>query len=151
MKKYYAIDVTNANHEVANRGQIEINFTHATLTQAADNVQMFKDAVRNVAKNHGKIATFMPKPFFDDDFSSSSMKQSDNGSGMHVNVSVWQADGKRNLFYDPDDSYAELSQSGRYFIGGILEHASSLSAIVAPTINSYQRLIPGFEAPVYVG
>lgn len=152
LKKYYAIDVTNANHEVASGGQIEINFTHASLTQAADNVQMFKDAVRNVAKNHGKVATFMPKPFFDGNSnSSSSTKQDDNGSGMHVNVSVWEADGKRNLFYDPDDSYAELSQTGRYFIGGILEHASSLSAIVAPTINSYQRLVPGFEAPVYVG
>jgi glutamine synthetase len=151
LREYYSIDVTNANHEVASGGQIEINFTHASLTQAADNVQMFKDAVRTVAKNHGKIATFMPKPFFDDNSSSSSTKQSDNGSGMHVNVSVWEVDGKRNLFYDPDDSYAELSQSGRYFIGGILEHASSLSAIVAPTINSYQRLIPGFEAPVYVG
>ncbi|HEU4443657.1 MAG TPA: glutamine synthetase [Nitrososphaeraceae archaeon] len=152
LKKYYAIDVTNTNHEVASGGQIEIKFTHASLTQAADNVQMFKDAVRNVAMNHGKLATFMPKAFFDDNSnSSSSTKQADNGSGMHVNVSVWEADGKRNLFYDPDDSYAELSQNGRYFIGGILEHASSLSAIVAPTINSYQRLVPGFEAPVYVG
>ncbi len=150
LERYYAIDVTNANHEVASGGQIEINFTHATLTQAADNVQLFKDAIRNVAKNHDKTATFMPKPFFDDN-SHSSVKQADNGSGMHVNVSVWEADGKKNLFYDPDDSYAELSQSGRYFIGGILEHAPSLSAIVAPTINSYQRLIPGFEAPVYVG
>lgn len=153
LKKYYAIDVTNADHEVASGGQIEINFAHASLTQTADNIQMFKDAVRNVAKNRGKIATFMPKPFFDDNSSSSSSstKQADNGSGMHVNVSIWEADGKRNLFYDPDDSYAELSQIGRYFIGGILEHASSLCAIVAPTINSYQRLIPGFEAPVYVG
>jgi glutamine synthetase len=153
LKKYYTIDVTNANHEVASGGQIEINFAHASLTQAADNVQMFKDAVRNVAKNHGKIATFMPKPFFDDNSSpsSSSTKRSENGSGMHVNVSIWEVDGKRNLFYDSDDSYAELSQSGRYFIGGILEHASSLSAIVAPTVNSYRRLIPGFEAPVYVG
>ena len=69
---------------------------------------------------------------------------------MHVNVRVWEANGKRNLFYDPDDSYAESSQTGRYFIGGIEEHASSLSAIVAPTINSYQRPVPGFEVPVYV-
>lgn len=153
LKKYYAIDVTNANHEVASGGQIEINFAHATLTQAADNVQMFKDAIRNVAKNHGKIATFMPKPFFENDTISSSKKKNhaDNGSGMHVNVSVWDTGGKRNLFYDPDDSYAELSQIGRYFIGGILEHASSLSSIVAPTINSYRRLVPGFEAPVYLG
>jgi glutamine synthetase len=152
LRQYYAIEVTNTNHEVASGGQIEINFNHSSLTQAADNIQMFKDAVRNVAKNYGKIATFMPKPFFDDNSSSSTKKdQADNGSGMHVNVSVWDTDGKKNLFYDPNDSYAELSQTGRYFIGGILEHASSLSAIVAPTINSYQRLIPGFEAPVYVG
>src|SRR5829696_1631283 len=153
LKKYYAIDLTNANHEVASGGQIEINFAHATLTQAADNVQMFKDAIRNVAKNQGKIATFMPKPFFDDETISSSKKNNhvDNGSGMHVNVSLWERGGKRNLFYDPNDSYAELSQIGRYFIGGILEHALSLSAIVAPTINSYRRLVPGFEAPVYLG
>jgi glutamine synthetase len=152
LKKYYAIDVTNANHEVASGGQIEINFTHATLTKAADNVQMFKDVIRNVAKNHGKIAAFMPKPFFDDNGDSSSPKknQTDNGSGMHVNISIWEAGGRRNHFYDPDNPYAELTQDGRYFIGGILEHASSLSAVVAPTINSYQRLIPGFEAPVYV-
>jgi glutamine synthetase len=149
LKKHYSIDVTNVNHEVASGGQIEINFNHAGLTQAADNVQMFRDVIRNVAKSHGKIATFMPKPFFDEN-SSSKKKEADNGSGMHVNVSIWEANGKRNLFYDPDDAYAELSQIGRYFIGGILEHASSLSAIVAPTINSYQRLIPGFEAPVYV-
>lgn len=115
LKKYYAIDVTNANQEVASSSQIEINFTHAALTQAADNVQMFKDAIRNVARNHGKIATFMPKPFFDDETISSSMKknQADNGSGMHVKVSVWETGGKRKLFYDPNDSCAELSQSGR--------------------------------------
>jgi glutamine synthetase len=148
LKKYYSIDVTNVNHEVASGGQTEINFNHAGLTQAADNVQLFKDVIRNTAKNYGKVATFMPKPFFDEN--NSSVTIADNGSGMHVNVSIWEADGKRNLFYDPDDKYAELSQLGRYFIGGILEHASSLSAIVAPTINSYQRLIPGFEAPVYV-
>jgi glutamine synthetase len=151
LKKYYSFDVTNVNHEVASGGQIEINFNHsASLTQAADSVQVFKDAVRNTAKNHGKIATFMPKPFFDENNSSKKITEADNGSGMHVNISIWEKDGRRNLFYDPDDAYAELSQIGRYFVGGILEHASSLSAIVAPTINSYQRLVPGFEAPVYV-
>jgi glutamine synthetase len=147
LKKYYSIEVTNLNHEVASGGQIEINFNHSGLTESADNVQIFKDVVRNEAKGQGKIATFMPKPFFGENDSSGHV---DNGSGMHVNVSLWQLDGKRNLFYEPDDKYAELSQSGRYFIGGILEHASSLSAIVAPTINSYHRLIPGFEAPVYM-
>jgi glutamine synthetase len=147
LKKYYSIKVTNLNHEVASGGQIEINFNHSGLTESADNVQIFKDVVRNEAKDQGKIATFMPKPFFDEN---GSLGLVDNGSGMHVNVSLWQSDGKRNLFYDPDDKYAELSQAGRYFIGGILEHASSLSTIVAPTINSYHRLIPGFEAPVYL-
>jgi glutamine synthetase len=147
LKKYYSIEVTNLNHEVASGGQIEINFNHSTLTDSADNVQIFKDVLRNEAKNHGRIVTFMPKPFFDENDSS----KGDNGSGMHVNVSIWHAKDRKNLFYDPDDPYVELSQSGRYFIGGILDHASSLSAIVAPTINSYQRLIPGFEAPVYVG
>lgn len=151
LKKRYSINVTNVNHEVASGGQIEINFNHAaSLTQAADNVQMFKDVVRNVAKRHDKVATFMPKPFFDENNSSKKKEEADNGSGMHVNVSIWQADGKRNLFFDSDDAYAELSQFGRYFVGGILDHASSLSAIVAPTINSYERLIPGFEAPVYM-
>jgi glutamine synthetase len=120
------------------------------MPQAADNVQMFKDVVRNVAKRHDKVATFMPKPFFDENNSSKKKEEADNGSGMHMNISIWQADGKRNLFFDPDDKYVELSQFGRYFVGGILDHASSLSAIVAPTINSYKRLIPGFEAPVYM-
>jgi glutamine synthetase len=147
LKKYYSIEVTNLNHEVASGGQIEINFNHSSLTESADNVQIFKDVVRNEAKNQGKIATFMPKPFFDENHSSGKV---DNGSGMHVNVSIWQLDEKKNLFYDLSDKYAEVSQIGRYFIGGILEHSSSLSAIVAPTINSYQRLIPGFEAPVYL-
>jgi glutamine synthetase len=119
LKKYYSIEVTNVNHEVASGGQIEINFAHAGLTLAADNVQMFKDAVRNVAKNQGKVATFMPKPFFDEsDSLRKKEKEDDNGSGMHMNISIWEADGKRNLFYDPNDSYAELSQVGRYFIGG---------------------------------
>jgi glutamine synthetase len=147
LKRYYSIKVTNLNHEVASGGQIEINFNHGGLTESADNVQIFKDVVRNEAKAQGKIAIFMPKPFFDENDSSGHI---DNGSGMHVNVSIWQSNGKKNLFYDPDDKYAEVSQTGRYFIGGILEHSSSLSAIVAPTINSYHRLIPGFEAPVYL-
>jgi glutamine synthetase len=83
------------------------------------------------------IATMMPKPI-----------ALDNGSGMHVNVSLWNKG--KNLFYDPNDKYAELSQIARYFIGGILDHAKALAAIVAPTTNSYRRLIPGYEAPVYI-
>ncbi len=93
--------------------------------------------VKNIAKKHNMIATMMPKPI-----------ALDNGSGMHVNISLWN-NGK-NLFYDSADEYAELSQIARYFGGGILEHARALAAIVAPTTNSYRRLVPGYEAPVYV-
>jgi glutamine synthetase len=145
LKKNYSIKVTNLNHEVASSGQIEINFMHSTPTKAADNVQTYKDIVRSAAKKHGKVANFMPKPIYDDSNPRSS--EADNGSGMHVSVSLWS--GGRNIFYDPDDLYAELSQIGRYFIGGVLKHASSLAALVAPTVNSYHRLVPGFEAPAY--
>jgi glutamine synthetase len=145
LKKNYSIKVTNLNHEVASSGQIEINFMHSTPTKAADNVQTYKDIVRSAAKKHGKVANFMPKPIYDDSNPRSS--EADNGSGMHVSVSLWS--GGSNIFYDPDDRYAELSQIGRYFIGGVLNHASSLAALVAPTVNSYHRLVPGFEAPAY--
>src|SRR5918997_4612398 len=145
LKNNYSIKVTNLNHEVASSGQIEINFMHSTITKAADNVQRYKDVVRSLAKKHGKVANFMPKPIFDENNPRSS--ESDNGSGMHVSVSLWS--GGSNLFYDQNDYYAELSQIGRYFIGGLLKHASSLAALVAPTVNSYHRLVPGFEAPVY--
>ena len=162
LRRYYAIQVTNLNHEVASNGQIEINFMHDTLTRSADNVQTFKDVVRNIAKQYNKVATFMPKPIFGQEDPDN---DSDNGSGMHTSISLWSGESSSsspspssgssfksgiNIFYDRDDNYAELSQTGRYFIGGILEHASSLAAIVAPTVNSYHRMIPGFEAPVYV-
>lgn len=159
LTKYYAIDVTNLNHEVASNGQIEINFTHNTLTRSADNVQIYKDVVRNIAKQNNKVATFMPKPIFSQE---DPKNGSDNGSGMHTSVSLWSGNTQSsssahrssisgtNMFYDGNDIYAEISQSGRYFIGGVLEHASSLAAIVAPTVNSYHRMIPGYEAPVYV-
>ncbi|HEU4605744.1 MAG TPA: type I glutamate--ammonia ligase [Nitrososphaera sp.] len=145
LKKNYLISVTNMNHEVASSGQIEINFMHSTLTKAADNVQVYKDTVRSVAKRHNKVANFMPKPVFDE--SDPSGSESDNGSGMHVSTSLWA--GATNVFYDAGDGYAELSQAGRYFIGGVLGHAPSLAALVAPTVNSYHRMVPGFEAPVY--
>ena len=145
LKKNYLIKVTNMNHEVASSGQIEINFMHSTLTKAADSVQIFKDTVRTVAKRHNKIANFMPKPIFDE--SDPGGSESDNGSGMHVSMSLWS--GTSNIFYDAGDDYAELSQTGRYFIGGVISHASSLAALVAPTVNSYHRMVPGFEAPVY--
>jgi glutamine synthetase len=145
MKKYYFLNVTHLNHEVASSGQMEINFLHNTITTAADSVQLYKDVVRTIAKRHGKVANLMPKPIFDENDPRST--ENDNGSGMHVSMSLW-SEGS-NIFYDPDDYYAELSQTGRYFIGGLLKHAASLAAFVAPTVNSYHRLVPGFEAPVY--
>jgi glutamine synthetase len=154
LTRYYDIDVTNLIHEVASSGQIEINFAHNTLTRSADNVQIYKDVVRNIAKRHHKVANFMPKPIFNET-NLRSIIGNDNGSGMHTSVSLWNSqsnNGSRssNLFYDENDDYAELSQTARYFIGGILSHASSLAAFVTPTVNSYYRLIPGFEAPIYI-
>lgn len=164
LKKYYGVKVTNLNHEVASTGQIEINFMHSKLTDAADNVQIYKDVVRSVAKRHNKIANFMPKPLFDE--TDPAGATADNGSGMHVSISLWekslsssssssrQSTGKnlssQNIFFDGEDPYANISQSGRYFIGGVLDHSRSLVAITSPTVNSYYRMVPGFEAPVYV-
>jgi glutamine synthetase len=125
------------HHEVATAGQCEIDIRYDTLVNTADSVQSYKYIVKNIAQKHSMIATMMPKPI-----------ALDNGSGMHVNVSLWNKG--KNLFYDPNDKYAELSQTARYFIGGILDHAKALAAIVAPTTNSYRRLIPGYEAPVYI-
>lgn len=157
LMRYYSINVTNLNHEVASNGQIEINFMHDSITTSADNVQIYKDVVRNIAKQYNKVATFMPKPIFNQDESTNG---SDNGSGMHTSVSLWSGNSSSstelssasgtNIFYDRNDSYAEISQTGRYFIGGVFDHARSLAAIVAPTINSYHRMIPGYEAPVYI-
>lgn len=145
LKKNYLIKVTNMNHEVASSGQMEINFIHSSLTKSADNVQVYKDVIKSLAKKYGKVANFMPKPIYDE--ANPRSIESDNGSGMHVSISLWS--GRSNIFYDQEDYYSELSQTGRYFIGGILDHSSSLAALVAPTVNSYNRLIPGFEAPVY--
>lgn len=145
LKKNYLIKVSNMNHEVASSGQMEINFMHSSLTKSADNVQVYKDVIKSMAKKYGKVANFMPKPIYDQ--ANPRSIESDNGSGMHVSISLWS--GRSNIFYDQEDYYSELSQTGRYFIGGILDHSSSLAALVAPTVNSYNRLIPGFEAPVY--
>jgi glutamine synthetase len=106
---------------------------------------------------HHKVANFMPKPIFNEK-NLRSVTGNDNGSGMHTSVSLWNSKGNNNssssrssnLFYDENDDYAELSQTPRYFIGGILDHSSSLAAFVTPTVNSYYRLIPGFEAPIYI-
>ncbi len=139
LKDYFGVEVEVTHHEVATAGQAEVNFRYSSVVGTADNLQTVKYVIKNVAARHGLIATFMPKPIF-----------GDNGSGMHTHVSLWDARGEKNLFYDQDDEYAELSQIARYFIGGLLEHGRALSAIVSPTVNSYRRLIPGYEAPVYL-
>ncbi|MGD0729046.1 MAG: type I glutamate--ammonia ligase [Candidatus Micrarchaeaceae archaeon] len=135
----FGFKIEATHHEVATAGQSEINFKFSTLVETADNLQTLKYVTRNIAKQNNMIATFMPKPMF-----------GDNGSGMHTHFSLWDSTGKRNMMYDSNDAYAELSDNGRYAIGGILKHARALSAIVSPTVNSYHRLIPGYEAPVYL-
>ncbi len=128
------IAVEAHHHEVATGGQGEIDMRFDALTRMADNLMIYKYVVKNVAHRRGMTATFMPKPLFDD-----------NGSGMHVHQSIWNGD--TPLFYGEGD-YAGLSQMGRYYIGGLLKHTAALCAIVAPTTNSYHRLVPGFEAPI---
>ena len=128
------IDIELHHHEVATAGQCEIDMRYDTLLKMADQLQKYKYVVRTTAKEHGLSATFMPKPIF-----------GDNGSGMHVHQSLWK-DGKP-LFFDKD-KYALLSDTARWYIGGVLKHAAALLAICAPTTNSYRRLVPGFEAPI---
>lgn len=137
LEDYFGIKCDAHHHEVATAGQCEIDLTRDTLTRHADSIMTYKFVVKSIAHRRGMVATMMPKPIF-----------GDNASGMHVHVSLWR--GEKNLFYDERDKYAELSQLGRYFIGGLLEHGRSLSGIVAPTTNSYKRLVPGYEAPVYL-
>ncbi|MGC8878534.1 MAG: type I glutamate--ammonia ligase [Anaerolineae bacterium] len=122
------------HHEVATAGQAEIDMRFAPLTRMADQVMIYKYIVKNVARQNNMTATFMPKPLFED-----------NGSGMHVHISLWK--GERNIFFD-EAGYAQLSDTARFFIGGLLHHAPALLALAAPTTNSYRRLVPGFEAPV---
>ncbi|MDR7482067.1 MAG: type I glutamate--ammonia ligase [Armatimonadota bacterium] len=128
------IEVEVHHHEVATAGQCEIDMRFKNLTRMGDQMQLYKYLVKMLARAHFKTATFMPKPLF-----------GDNGSGMHCHQSLWK-DGV-NLFYDPR-GYANLSQIGRWYIGGLLRHSPALLAFVAPTTNSYRRLVPGFEAPV---
>ncbi len=121
------------HHEVATGGQAEIDQRFDTLVKSADNMMLYKYIVRNVAYQYGKSVTFMPKPLF-----------GDNGSGMHVHQSLWK--GGKPLF--AGDGYAGISQMALWYIGGLLKHARAMSAIIAPTTNSYKRLVPGYEAPV---
>jgi glutamine synthetase len=128
------INVEVHHHEVATAGQCEIDMKYGPLTKMADNVLLYKYIIKNMAKKNNMVATFMPKPLF-----------GDNGSGMHCHQSLWK--NGVNLFYDKS-GYALLSQSAKYYIGGLLKHAHSLMAFCAPTTNSYKRLVPGYEAPV---
>jgi glutamine synthetase len=126
--------VEKGHHEVGTAGQAEINYRFNTLLHAADDLQLYKYIVKNTAWQAGRTVTFMPKPLL-----------GDNGSGMHTHQSLWR-DGEP-LFYD-ESGYGGLSDTGRHYIGGILHHAPSLLAFTNPTVNSYHRLVPGFEAPV---
>ncbi|RJS47541.1 type I glutamate--ammonia ligase [Nocardioides cavernaquae] len=126
--------VERAHHEVGTAGQAEINYRFDTLLKAADDVMKFKYIIKNTAWEAGKSVTFMPKPLF-----------GDNGSGMHVHQSLWT--NGEPLFYD-ETGYAGLSEMARHYIGGILKHAPAVLAFTNPTVNSYHRLVPGFEAPI---
>ncbi len=130
--KRMGMKVDKHHHEVASP-QHELGLIFGTLTEQADNILKYKYVIQNVAAAYGKTATFMPKPYY-----------GDNGSGMHVNMSIWK--GGKPLF--AGDKYADLSQEALWYIGGILKHAKALNAFTNPGTNSYKRLIPGFEAPV---
>lgn len=128
-------EIEASHHEVA-PGQHEIDFKYANAVEAADNIQTFKLVVRNIAREHGLHATFMPKPLF-----------GVNGSGMHCHQSLFE--GERNAFYDERDELG-LSDTAKHYLAGLLHHARSFAAITNPTVNSYKRLVPGYEAPCYV-
>ena len=134
---HFGIKIEAEHHEVATSGQCEINLVYDEMISMADNVIAVKNLVKVKAKRKNKVATFMPKPIF-----------GDNASAMHTHQSLWK--GNSNVMYDQDDEVAQMSQIGRYYVGGILNHASALCAISNPTTNSYKRLVPGFEAPVNV-
>jgi glutamine synthetase len=127
------IQVEKHHHEVATAGQAEIDLRFMSLVKMGDALMWYKYICKNVARRHGRVVTFMPKPVF-----------LDNGSGMHTHQSIWK--GEKPLF--AGDRYGGMSELGMHYIGGILRHAPALCAFVAPTTNSYRRLVPGFEAPV---
>jgi glutamine synthetase len=126
--------VETQHHEVGAPEQAEIDVRFNTSLQTTDNMMLYKYAVKNTARKHGKAATFSPKSVFDD-----------NGSETHIHQCLWK--GEHSLFYDPE-GYASLSQIARYYVGGLLTHAPASLALVAATTNSYKHLMPGYEAPV---
>ena len=128
-------EIESSHHEVS-PGQHEIDFHYDEALNMADAIMTFKMAVKTIAKRHGLYASFMPKP-----------KTGVNGNGMHINMSL-SKDGV-NAFYDADDA-AHISQEGYWFIGGIMQHIRAITAITNPLVNSYKRLVPGYEAPVYI-
>lgn len=137
LHNYFGIMIEAEHHEVATSGQSEINLKYGKMTEIADSVVSVKNLIKVKAKRNDKVATFMSKPIF-----------GDNASAMHMHQSLWKGDS--NVMFDPEDSVAQLSQIGRYYIGGILDHAAALCAITNPTTNSYKRLVPNFEAPVNI-
>lgn len=130
-------EIQASHHEEAH-GQHEIDFQSSKALKVADDIITFKLAVKVVAQKHGLHATFMPKPIF-----------GINGSGMHCNLALYDLDGN-NAFYDEEDEN-KLSQTAYYFMGGLLQHIKAVTAVTNPTVNSYKRLVPGFEAPTYIG
>jgi glutamine synthetase len=130
--------VVEASHHEVSVGQHEIDFKYDDAMRTADNAVTFRTTLKAIAQQYDLYATFMPKPF-----------HGMNGSGMHTHQSLWSPDGSTNLFYDADDEY-QLSPIARSFMAGLLAHAPGMIAILAPLVNSYKRLVPGFEAPVYI-
>ncbi|WP_018660288.1 type I glutamate--ammonia ligase [Heyndrickxia acidiproducens] len=129
-------EIEASHHEVA-PGQHEIDFKYADAITACDNIQTFKLVVKTIARKHGLHATFMPKPLF-----------GVNGSGMHCNLSLFK--GKENAFFDPGEKNLQLSDTAYQFIAGVIKHATNFTAVTNPTVNSFKRLVPGYEAPCYV-
>ncbi len=135
----FGVNVEMSHHEVA-PSQYEVDFKYADLVTTADRMLTYKMVAKTIAHLKGYITTFMPKPLF-----------GENGSGMHVHQSLWDIKKNKNAFYDSSMKRSDgMSDTALYFIGGLLSHAKALAAIVAPTVNSYKRLVPGYEAPVYI-
>jgi glutamine synthetase len=134
------IDVEYHHHEVATAGQVEIDYKPREAVACGDAFYTYKFVARNIADKYGWIATFMPKPLY-----------LDNASGMHTHQSLWKGEPftGENAFFDKDDDYG-LSQTARYYIGGLIDHSKALTVVSCPTVNSYKRLVPGFEAPINI-